>query len=159
MTNNFLNKLKKENKLELVEYSNEIRDSYLDKSDSCYKSAKILLENNLLENSIGLSYYSMYDALLSLLFGVGIKCENHSGSILMLKLLFEENELFEIISNAKKERVDKQYYVMDEQDGMTREIAEELIINAENFILKVKVILKKIDSDYIKKIKKRFDKL
>ena len=43
MTNNFLNKLKKENKLELVEYSNEIRDSYLDKSDSCYKSAKILL--------------------------------------------------------------------------------------------------------------------
>mgnify|MGYP003967411019 FL=1 len=101
----------------------------------------------------------MYDALLSLLFGVGIKCENHSGSILMLKLLFEENELFEIISNAKKERVDKQYYVMDEQDGMTREIAEELIINAENFILKVKVILKKIDSDYIKKIKKRFDKL
>ena len=102
MTNNFLNKLKKENKLELVEYSNEIRDSYLDKSDSCYKSAKILLENNLLENSIGLSYYSMYDALLSLLFGVGIKCENHSGSILMLKLLFEENELFEIISNAKK---------------------------------------------------------
>jgi len=102
MTNNFLNKLKKENKLELVEYSNEIRDSYLDKSDSCYKSAKILLENNLLENSIGLSYYSMYDALLSLLFGVGIKCENHSGSILNC-FLKKMNYLRLFLMQKKKE--------------------------------------------------------
>ncbi len=45
--NNFLNKLKKEEKLELVEPSEEIKDSYSDKSDNCLKSAKLLLENNL----------------------------------------------------------------------------------------------------------------
>ena len=39
----FLNRLKKEEKLELVESSEEISNSYLDKSRDCFKSAKLLL--------------------------------------------------------------------------------------------------------------------
>src|SRR3989344_5520009 len=136
MTNKFLNKLKKEEKLELVEPSEEISDSYFEKSANCLKSAKLLLQNNLYENSISMSYYAMYNLLLALLFRVGIKCENHSGSILLLKLLFEQNDLFKLISDAKKERIDKQYYVTTEKDEITKEIAEELFNDAENFVLK-----------------------
>lgn len=115
MRNNFLSKLKKEEKLELVEPSEEICESYSEKSVNCLKSAKLLLQNNLYENSIGMSYYAMYNLLVALLFRVGIKCQNHSGSILLLKLLFGENDLFKLIYDAKKERIDKQYYAKNSQ--------------------------------------------
>ena len=59
MKNKFLDKLKKEGKLELVESSENICDSYSQKSANCQKSAKLLLQNNLFENSIGMSYYAM----------------------------------------------------------------------------------------------------
>ncbi len=149
MTNKFLNKLKKEKKLELVEPSADICESYSGKSANCFKSAKLLLQNNLYENSIGMSYYAMYNQLTALLFMVGIKCENHAGSILLLKILFDKEELFKLISDAKKERIDKQYYVALVKDGITKEIAEELLNNTQNFILKIKVVIQDLNSDSI----------
>ncbi len=157
MTNKFLNKLKKEEKLELVEPSEEICNSYSEKSTNCLKSAKLLLQNNLFENSIGQSYYAMYNLLLALLFRVGIKCENHGASILLLKLLFEENDLFKLISDAKKERIDKQYYVTTEKDEITKEVAEELLNNAEKLVLKIKLIIKSLNNDLIGDLRKKFE--
>ncbi len=154
--NIFLNKLKKEEKLELVEPSEEICNSYTEKSANCLKSAKLLLQNNLYENSIGMSYYAMYNMLLGLLFNIGIKCENHSGSILLLKLVFEEDTLYTTISDAKRERIDKQYYVTTEKDEITKEIAEELLTNAEDFVLKIKVVIKNLSTDSIEKFREKF---
>ena len=159
MTNKFLNKLKNEEKLGLVEPSENICESYSDKSANCLKSAKLLLQNNLYENSVGMSYYAMYNQLTALLFMVGIKCENHAGSILLLKILFNEEELFKLISNAKKERIDKQYYVTTEKDEITKEIAEELLKNAEDFVLKIKLLIKRLNNDYVSKVGKNFDLL
>jgi uncharacterized protein (UPF0332 family) len=149
MKNIFLNKLKKEKKLELVEPSEEICQSYLEKSDNSLKSAKLLLANNLYENSVGMSYYAMYNSLTALLVKTGIKCENHSGSILILKLIFDKKDLFSIISDAKKERIDKQYYITEEKDEITKEVAEQLLQHAEDFALNLKVIIKEISNDYI----------
>ena len=157
MTNRFLNKLKKEKKLELVEPSEDICNSYSDKSTNCLKSAKLLLQNNLYENSVGMSYYAMYNQLTALLFRTGIKCENHAGSILLLKLLFGEEELFKIISDAKKERIGKQYYVTTEKDEITKEIAVELLNNAEDFVLKMKVVIKNLNSDTIDELRGKFE--
>ena len=157
MTNTFLNKLKKEGKLELVEPSEDICSSYSDKSANCLKSAKLLLQNNLYENSIGMSYYAMYNLLLALLFRAGIKCENHSASILLLKLLFGKDDLYNLISDAKKERIDKQYYVTTEKDEITKEIADELLNNAEDFVLKVKVVIKNLNNDFIEELREEFE--
>ena len=105
----FLNKLYQTKKLQFVEPSEEISKSYFLKSESNLESAKILLEQNKLEEAVSLAYFSMYNLVLSLLFKIGIKCENHSGSIILLKELFGlDNSL---ISEAKSERIDKQYYV------------------------------------------------
>ena len=71
-------------------------------------SAKILLDSNKLEEAVALTYYSMYHMLTALLFKVGIKCENHTASIILLKEVFGLDN--SDISNAKTERVDKQYY-------------------------------------------------
>ncbi|MBS3145686.1 HEPN domain-containing protein [Candidatus Woesearchaeota archaeon] len=157
MTNKFLNKLKKEGKLELVEPSEDICNSYLGKSANCLKSAKLLLQNSLYENSISMSYYAMYNLLLALLFRVGIKCENHGGSILLLRLLFEEDELYKLIYDAKKKRIDKQYYVTTEKDEITKEIAEELFNNAEEFVLKMKLVIKNLSNDSIDETRKKFE--
>ena len=157
MKNRFLNKLKKEEKFELIGPSQNICDSYLEKSANCLKSAKLLLQNNLYENSIGMSYYAMYNLLLALLFRIGIKCENHSGSILLLKLLFGENELYKFISEAKKERIDKQYYVTTEKDEITKEIADELLNNAGDFVLRLKVIIKNSNNDTIDEIRQKVE--
>ncbi len=157
MTNKFLNKLKKEKKLELVEPSEDICDSYSEKSANCLKSAKLLLQNNLYENSIGMSYYAMYNLLLALLFRVGIKCENHGGSILLLKLMFEEDDLYKLISDAKKERIDKQYYVTTEKDEITKEVADELLHNAEDFVFKTKVVIKNLSNDSIEELREKLE--
>ncbi|MBI5398955.1 HEPN domain-containing protein [Candidatus Woesearchaeota archaeon] len=156
MTNKFLNKLKKEEKLELIEPSEDICNSYSEKSVNCLKSAKLLLQNNLYENSIGMSYYAMYNLLLALLFRVGIKCENHGGSILLLKLLFGENDLYKLISEAKKERIDKQYYVTTEKDEITKEIADELLNNAEDSVLRLKLVIKNLNNDAIDELRGKF---
>ena len=104
-----------------------------------------------------MSYYAMYNLLLALLFRVGIKCENHGGSILLLRLLFEEDELYKLIYDAKKKRIDKQYYVTTEKDEITKEIAEELFNNAEEFVLKMKLVIKNLSNDSIDETRKKFE--
>ena len=106
---NFLIKLKKEGKLKIIEPNSNVKDSYIEKSRNSLKSAEILLEKELIENSVPMAYYSMYNMLTALLYYLGIKCENHSASIIILKELFGiDNSKIEF---AKTERVDKQYYI------------------------------------------------
>lgn len=77
---NFLNKLKKQGKLEIVESSEEIKESYLKDSESYLGSSKILFKDNRLKESTQLIYFSIYYSILALLFKVGIKSENHLAS-------------------------------------------------------------------------------
>ena len=125
---NFLIKLREEGKISLIDQSDEIKESYAMKSANSLKSAKILLENEQIEDAVPMAYYSMYNMLTALLYRVGIKCENHSASIIILKELFGIGNS-EIMS-AKTERVDKQYYVDFE---ITKEEVGNLIKSAEQF--------------------------
>lgn len=156
----FLNKLRVEGKLKLVEPSEEISSSYIEKADKCLKSAKILLRNNLYENSVSMSYYTMYNSLTALLFKTGIKCENHAGSIILLKRLFGKVELFKIISFAKEERVDKQYYVTSEENFvLTKGSAKDMVEKAEDFLVKMKLIITELKNEEIENIRLEFDKI
>src|SRR3989338_9292281 len=136
---NFLKKLRKQGKLELVESSEELKQSYIIKSESNLISAKILLNNDKFEESVGLAYYSMYHLLTALLFKIGIKSENHSASIILLKDLFGQNnkDIFE----AKTERLDKQYYV---DFIITKKDVEDAIMKAEVFNSKMIDFISKI---------------
>lgn len=151
---NFLKKLKKEGKIKLIEPSNEISDSYISKSESNISSSKILLKSNKLEESIALTYYSMYHMLTALLFRIGIKCENHTASIILLKDVFDIGNLD--ILNAKKERIDKQYYT---DFHIVGEEIIEAIDSAEEFNSKILDFLSKLTNDDIKKFRERFKEL
>ena len=154
----FLSKLKKEGKLELIEPSEEICKSYTKKADNCLRSAKLLLENNLYENSVSMSYYTMYNSLTALLFKVGIKCESHAGSIILFKKLFGRVDLFKIISFAKEERIDKQYYVTSEKNFvLTKDSAEDMVTKAEGFIVKMKLLMAELKNEQIDNFREKFE--
>jgi len=124
----FLRKLCRGGKIQIIESTEEISKSYIEKSESNLISSKILLDNDRLEESTSLTYYSMYNLVLSLLFKVGIKSENHSASIFLLKEIFDFDN--QPILDAKRERIDKQYYTGFE---IAKEEVSGGIIAAENF--------------------------
>ena len=100
-----LTKLTNEGKLEIIEPSEELAEAYLQKADSHLESSKILLNSEKLEESVSMVYYGMYHSLLALLFRCGIKSENHSASILLLKELFGNSDLANKISFGKKKEL------------------------------------------------------
>jgi len=151
---NFLRKLKKEGKLKIVEPSENVKEAYLAKSSSYLESAKLLLKNKKLEESISMAYYSMYYSLLALLYRIGIKSENHMASIFLLKRLFDIDNR-EII-RAKKERIDKQYYV---DFDVTEKDVKSLIRTAENFNAIIFDYLERLSLEKIEKIRESFKKL
>lgn len=157
---NFLAKLKKEGKLELANPSDEICMSYLEKAENCLKSARLLLNNKLYENSVSMSYYAMYNSLTALLFKAGIKCENHAGSIVLLKKLFGEASLFKIISFAKEERIDKQYYVSSKEDfKLAEESAGDMLKKAEIFLVDIKLVISRMNNEDVESARKKFNEL
>jgi len=159
-TQSFLKRVFNKGKLSIKQESIEICKSYLLNSEDCIQSAKLLNNNKLHKNSIIMSYYSMYNALQALLFRTGIKCENHTASIILLKLLFDEKELFVIIKSAKKQRIEKQYYVnTTENNESIKKTAIELINKDEYFFNSIKIAIKTLNRNKIDNIKNKLDKL
>ena len=149
---NFLIRLKEEGTLSIIEPSDEIKESYVRKSAGSLKSAKILLENGQIEDAVPMAYYSMYNMLTALLYKAGIKCENHSASIIILKELFGiENSR---IMSAKTERVDKQYYV---DFKITKEEVWNLIKSAEQFNSTLYDFIDKLTTKQASEYKKEFE--
>ena len=156
----FLRKLRKERKLEITEPSEEMKISYLQKAENCFKSAKLLFQNQLYENSTSEAYYCMYNSLLALLFKTGIKSENHSASIIILKSLFNEEILYKIISFAKEERIDKQYYVESHQIiKVTKESCKNMVLKSEDFLVKMKLLINKLSNEKINSVRNSFESL
>ena len=152
----FLLRLKKGGKIKIVEPNEELKESYINKSNHSLNSSTILLQNNEIENAIPLAYYSMYNMLTALLYKTGIKCENHTASIIILKDLFNIDN--SQIKFAKRERVEKQYYT---DFKLAKKDVEDLIDKAKNFNAVVydfvEKLTKKQIEDYRKEIKECLD--
>src|SRR3989344_3183860 len=156
----FLKKLKEKGIIKLVEPSEEMKSSYLIKAENCLRSAKILFQSQLYENSTSEAYYCMYNSLLALLFKIGIKSENHSASIILFDRLFNKPDLTKIVSWAKGERIDKQYYVETQQIvKSTKESCNEMILKAEDFLVKMKLLINELNNEKISSTKDFFVKL
>lgn len=92
--------------------------------------------------------------VLALLFKTGIKCENHSGAIILLKKLYNlENNAIE---QAKKERLDKQYYV---DFSITRAEVKDLLASAEEFNADILEYTERISRSDVGRLQKTFHEL
>lgn len=88
---------------------------------------------------------------LSLLYKAGIKSENHIGTILLLEDLFQIN--IENIKQAKKDRVDRQYYT----DFLaTKRDVEDGIMIAQEFNAQIKTIIDTIKQSELENKKTLF---
>jgi len=152
----FLSKLKKEGKLDLIEPTENRSNSYIIKSSNCIKAAKLLQQASLFENAISEAYYAMYNITLSLFFKAGIKSENHTATIIMLRKAFGLTEFSGILRKAKTERVDKQYYVIENAKQATEQETKQMILEAEEYCLLVKDQINKLSYDEIENARKRF---
>ena len=124
----FLTKLINEKKLQIVEPSENIKNAYLKRSEESLISSKILASAGNLNDAIALTYYSMYYSVLALFYRVGLKSENHTASILLLKGIFGMDT--REIEKAKRERIDNQYYI---DFHITKYELEQMIKIAESF--------------------------
>jgi uncharacterized protein (UPF0332 family) len=156
----FLNKLKKEGKLELIELSEEISKSYELKSRECRNVAKLTLDAGYYESSVTQAYYSMYNLVLSLFFKCGIKCENHSAALILLRDLFKLKSLSDVFGQAKEERIDKQYYVTPIQlNPASKDSAEEMLVKSNKFVLDILAFKNNLKQSEIKTIRENFSNL
>ena len=157
---NFLDKLKKERKLELVEPSEEMALSYQQKARNCLQAARLVFNGELYENAVGETYYSMYNTVQSLFFKCGIKCENHSAAAILLKKLFNLDKIYKTFSNAKEERIDKQYYVTPAQNNpVTKNSAQALLTIASDFVLQIDDFKRNLKLSQIDEVRKKFEKI
>ena len=80
-------------------------------------------DNDLLWATVAI-YYSEYYALYSFLQKIGVKCENHSCSILAVSLLLGEGKT-KTINEHKDKRIDAQYYMKVDQEIKIKAMLQE----------------------------------
>ena len=149
----FLKKLHKDAVLQLVAPSGEMKTAYLKKSESHLTSARLLLDNDLFEQSVSMAYYSMYYSVLALFFATGIKCENHTAAIILLDDIFGIDN--SAIESAKSERIDKQYYVAT---APVQSEVVELIKTAESFNAELLDVIDRLTNEKIESVRKKLVK-
>jgi len=150
----FLRKLNRKGALLLVKPSPEIRDAYLKKSGSRLEAAKHLLSIDKFEEATEMAYYSMFHSVMALFFACGIKCENHTVAGWLLAEVFGiDNTAFE---SAKKERLDKEYYV---PAAPVRPGVEALIRTAETFNAVLLDKIERLTGEDIESYRARFENL
>lgn len=150
----FLKKLYNDKDLQLVAPNDIVKAAYLKKSDSFLASARLLRDNERFEESVSLTYYSMYYSVLALFFATGIKCENHSAAIILLDEIFGIDN--SAIKSAKSERIDKQYYVAT---APVRSEVITLIKTAESFNAGLLDVIDRLTKDKIDAFRKKLIKL
>lgn len=156
----FLSKLKVEGSLKLQDPSENISSSYLVKSEKCIKVARLAFDAGIYENSVSEAYFSIYNTVLSLFFKCGMKCENHSAAVILIKKLFNLHEQYKIFSKLKKERIDNQYYVPDDEDEpITKNRCEKIINEAKRFNAGLRSYMGKLKVEDIGQIRKKISEI
>ena len=100
-----------------------------------------------------MSYYAMYNKVLSLFFLSGIRCENHRLSILILKKFFNFDT--KNLEFAKNQRINKQYYA---KTKVTPEETKKLIDIAEDFIEELDYFTERLTEKDIDNIRNKIKK-
>ena len=118
--------------IKIVETNERLSKSYLEQAkSSLLRAKKDLNDNDLLWSTVAI-YYAEYYALYSFLQRIGVKCENHTCSILAVTLLLGEDKT-KTINQHKDKRIDAQYYMKVDQDTKVRLMLQEAKTFISNF--------------------------
>lgn len=143
----------KQNKgIKLVKESENLQKAYVKKSKQALKSMEVNADAGIDEWAVSASYYAKYFIIYALLSRIGIKCEIHDCNIALFVYLFGDNlpkDLLQDLRQAKKDRVEAQYYT-----SAVKIDATKLISSTKDFVLEIEKIADGIDAANILKIRK-----
>ncbi len=140
--------------LRIAEPNERLSRSYLEQAKSSLLRAKKDLEDNDLLWATVAIYYAEYYALYSFLQSIGVKCENHSCSILAVGYLLGA-EKTKIIEEHKEKRIDAQYYMKVDQENKVKNMLTE----AQNFISNFDELASNISDKEIKEYRAKISSL
>ena len=110
--------------LKIVDPNERLSKSYLEQAkSSLFRARKDFEDKDMLWTTIAI-YYAEYYALYSFLQKIGVKCENHSCSILAVSFLLGKDKT-KIINEHKDKRIDAQYYMKVDQENRVSLMLEE----------------------------------
>ena len=118
--------------LKIVEPNERVSRSYLEQAkSSLLRAQKNFEDKDMLWTTVAI-YYAEYYALYSFLQGIGVKCENHSCSILAVGILLGEDKT-RIINEHKEKRIDAQYYIKVDQENKVKIMLTEAQLFVSEF--------------------------
>ncbi|WP_214041238.1 HEPN domain-containing protein [Methanoculleus sp.] len=110
-----------------------LASAYLKKAEEALETMQTITARDW---KITTAYYAMYFSLYAVLTRIGIRCENHSCTILLMERLLSDYFTpaeTTLVERARGARVDAQYYVSRE---VPDPFCEELIRAAPRFLVK-----------------------
>jgi uncharacterized protein (UPF0332 family) len=140
--------------LKIVEPNERLSKSYLEQAkSSLFRAKKDFEDKDLFWTTVAI-YYAEYYALYSFLQKIGVKCKNHSCSILAVGILLGEDKT-KMINDHKDKRIDAQYYMKVDQEDKVK----AMLIEAQNFISKFDELVSNLSETEIKEYRKRISKI
>lgn len=128
----------------LTNPSKIISDSYIELAKNTLKRVEIMLNEKDFLWATVMIYYAEYYALYSFLARIGIKCENHFCSILLVTYLLGK-EKTKTIEEDKDRRVDAQYYLRTVEEDKIKDMFK----SAKIFVAEFEDILSKMNEEKI----------
>ncbi|WP_324736218.1 HEPN domain-containing protein [Thermococcus sp. SY098] len=115
-------------------------EKHLVAAEESLNEAKILLEKGLYRGTVSRAYYSMFHSAKALLLTKNLSPRKHSGIVRVLGLEFvSKGYLEEVYAKAFKYAFDmRQKADYGVEFVISKEVAEELVENAELFLERVK---------------------
>src|SRR3989344_6937961 len=139
--------------LKKAEPNERLSKSYLEQAkSSLLRAEKDLKDGDLLWATVAM-YYAEYYALYSFLQMIGMKCENHTCSILAVNFLLSDNKI-KIINQHKDKRIDAQYYMRVDKDEQVAIMLQEAKTFIAMFDELVSNLNEKETDSYRNKLKK-----
>ncbi len=140
------------NGISLTAPNETLASAYLKKAEEALETMQTITARDW---KITTAYYAMYFSLYAVLTRFGIRCENHSCTILLMeRLLFDYFTPVEmtLVERARGARVDAQYYISQE---IPNPFCEELIRAAPRFLVKCAAIVNAMNERTVGTLRKR----
>ena len=126
------------NGISLTAPNETLASAYLRKAEEALETMQTITTHDW---KITTAYYAMYFSLYAVLTRIGIRCENHSCTILLMERLLSDYftpEEATLVEKARGARVDAQYYVSRD---VPDPFCEELTRTAPRFLVKCRGIV------------------
>lgn len=136
---------KVKNGLHIIEPNERLSKSYLEQAkSSLLRAEKDFNDKDLLWSTVAI-YYAEYYALYSFLQRIGVKCENHTCSILIVGVLLGEDKI-KTINEHKGKRIDAQYYMKLDQEEKVKAMLQE----AKTFVSEFDEVISMLSEEEVK---------